>query len=370
MLKILNIKDINNNLINIYIWKSLIYLKKPKNIKEDDFKQIEFEKDIYVSYGWIDSHVHCDNQNKLYGSILDEIGYKNGVTTVIDAGSVGINSIERMWNINKQYITNLKILLNISKKGIYKQSELSNLKDIQFDYDKKFDNFVVGYKARMSNSVTLQTGLEPLKIFADTRKEKKIRKPIMVHIGNEPPKFLDIIKLLKKGDIITHIYNYKNNSLFNKDFTKTQDLEKAIDKKILFDVGHGNESFIFECAKESYRNNFIPDIISTDIYETNIKNKKVKSLSVTMNKFRKLGMEWKDILDRVIKNPYNFFNLRKMGEIKNGYIANLTFFKIKKNKNIEIDSKENILELEEQIVPLAVIVNGKFYEVQNNDEKI
>ncbi|WP_342259140.1 hypothetical protein [Spiroplasma endosymbiont of Dioctria linearis] len=368
MLKILNIKDINNNLIDIYILKGLIFLKKPLRFKENQFREINLDKDTYVSYGWIDSHVHCDNENKLYGSIIDEIGYKKGVTTVIDAGSVGINGIERMWGINKKNITNLKILLNISQKGIYRQSELSDLRDIKIDYNKRYENFIVGYKARMSNSVTLNTGIDSLSIFSNIRKNKNIKKPLMIHIGNEPPSFFEIVKLIKKGDIITHIFNYKNNSIFNKDFTLTNNLKNAIRKKILFDVGHGNESFIFDCAKGAFENNFIPDIISTDIYETNIKNNKVKSLAVTMNKFKKIGMKWSDIIERVTKKPYGYFKIKKMGEIKNKNIANLTFFKITKNKELEIDSRENILKIEEQITPVAVIVKGKFYEVNNNDK--
>ncbi len=368
MLKILNIKDINNNLMDIYILKGLIFLQKPLRFKEEQFKEINLDKDTYVSYGWIDCHVHCDNENKLYGSILDEIGYKKGVTTVIDAGSVGINGIERMWGINEKNITNLKILLNISKKGIYKQSELSDLRNIEINYHKKYKNFIVGYKARMSNSVTLNTGLKPLSIFTNFRKKQNIKKPIMIHIGNEPPSFFEIVNLLKEGDIITHIFNYKNNSIFNKDSTITNSLNYAIGKKILFDVGHGNESFIFNCAKGAFKNNFTPDIISTDIYEANIKNNKVKSLAVTMNKFRKIGMQWNEIIDRVTKNPYSYFKIKKMGEIKKNNFANLTFFKIKKNKVLEIDSKGNILKIEEQITPVAVIVKGQFYEVKNNDK--
>ncbi|AGR42209.1 amidohydrolase family protein [Spiroplasma diminutum] len=363
MLKILNIKDINNIKKNIYIINGKILFNKPDQFLETDFEEIKFENDIFVSYGWMDSHVHCDETNKIYGSNPEDIGYKMGVTTIVDAGSVGIDGIEKMWEVKKNLKTDLRILLNISKKGIYKQSELSNLEDITFEIDKKYENFIIGFKARMSKSVTLNKGIKPLDIFLEERELKNIKKPLMVHIGNEPPKFSDISKRLRKGDIITHIYNYKNNSVFNFDYTLTNDLKTCINKGIIFDVGHGSESFNYKCVNGTYANGFKPDIISTDIYNKNIEDGTVKSLAVTMSKFRSIGFEWEEILKMVSYNPYKHFNLKKMGKIQEGYIANLTFFKIEKNKLLEFDSLNNSIEIEEEIKPYAVIVNGNFYEV-------
>ncbi|KAF5303740.1 hypothetical protein FQR65_LT18962 [Abscondita terminalis] len=252
MKKILGIRNINNKIINIYIINNKIYLNKPENTNEDEFQNIILDKDIYVSYGWIDSHVHCDKENKLYGSEIDEIGFHQGVTTVIDAGSVGIDDISRMYDYSKKAITNLKIILNISKKGIYKQSELSNLNDISINFnEKKFKNFIVGYKARMSSSVTLESGTKALEIFNQIRDEQNIKLPLMVHIGNEPPVFGDIFPKLRKNDVITHIFNYKNYSIFDKNYEITESLNMAIEKGIKFDVGHDGRMTILGVSKIS-----------------------------------------------------------------------------------------------------------------------
>ena len=39
----------------------------------------------YVSSGWIDLHVHAFPEFDPYGDEVDEIGVKQGVTTIVDA---------------------------------------------------------------------------------------------------------------------------------------------------------------------------------------------------------------------------------------------------------------------------------------------
>ncbi|MGV2806251.1 amidohydrolase/deacetylase family metallohydrolase, partial [Clostridium perfringens] len=48
---------------------------------------------LYVSSGWIDMHVHAVAKLAPYGDAIDEIGVKQGVATIIDAGSCGADTI-------------------------------------------------------------------------------------------------------------------------------------------------------------------------------------------------------------------------------------------------------------------------------------
>lgn len=48
---------------------------------------------LYGSSGWIDLHVHAVPELDPYGDVIDEIGVKQGVTTVVDAGSCGADRI-------------------------------------------------------------------------------------------------------------------------------------------------------------------------------------------------------------------------------------------------------------------------------------
>lgn len=48
---------------------------------------------LYGSSGWIDLHVHAVPELDPYGDQIDEIGVKQGVTTLVDAGSCGADRI-------------------------------------------------------------------------------------------------------------------------------------------------------------------------------------------------------------------------------------------------------------------------------------
>ena len=53
-------------------------------------------KGQFISAGWIDAHVHCYEKMSLYYDYPDEVGVKNGVTTIVDAGSTGENNIDEL----------------------------------------------------------------------------------------------------------------------------------------------------------------------------------------------------------------------------------------------------------------------------------
>ncbi|WP_353625713.1 hypothetical protein [Bacillus sp. JCM 19041] len=54
---------------------------------------ITIPENAYVSAGWIDLHTHAFPKYRPYGAEADEIGWNTGVTTVVDAGTVGANDI-------------------------------------------------------------------------------------------------------------------------------------------------------------------------------------------------------------------------------------------------------------------------------------
>lgn len=357
-----NIRDLKGNKYTFSLNNfKLSFLSNP------EAQEYHFKNETFVSPGWIDIHTHCNPLNKFVGSKPDEVGYKTGVCMVVDAGSVGIDNLDELFLIQKDWKTNIRALLNISRIGIPGQYELNNLEDVVINYDQdKYKDFVIGYKGRISGSVVGDNGVEPLKRFNKLR-EKQSHLPLMVHLGNTPPSFAEIVENLQDGDIMTHVFNGKNQDLF-QDSKFTPDLQKAFAKGLKTDVGHGTSSFDGKLFSEilKNKNNFKPDFISTDIYEGNIKSGIVKDLATTMSKMHALGMSWVDVIDCVTINPARHFALKNFGEISE-YTTNLTFFEIQKTENQENDSKLQPIKLTEKIVPVAVILNGEFIELTHKE---
>src|SRR5699024_3606213 len=109
--------------------------------------------------------------------------------------------------------------------------------------------------------------------------------PLMVHIGSGPPAIQNILELLQKDDVITHFLNGKANNLFDREGKPLPELQRAIDRGVHLDVGHGNASFSFTVANQAKANEVHFDTISTDIYRKNRMYGPVYSMSSVLTKF-------------------------------------------------------------------------------------
>ncbi len=324
-------------------------------------------KETIISAGWIDSHVHCYEKMDLYYDFPDEIGIKKGVTTVIDAGTAGEKNIGDFYQLAQQAKTNVFALMNISEDGIVHQDELADLSKINQEKNlarlAQFPKFIVGIKARMSKTVVGDNGILPLKLAKELQKKAK-GIPLMVHIGSAPPTLDEVLSLLESGDIVTHCYNGKPNGIMDKNEKVKPFVLDAYSRGILFDIGHGTDSFNFKVGKKSVQENFLCQTISTDIYHRNRENGPVFDLATTMEKALYLGISLENILKMVTENPAKNFHLTTKGVLEVGKDADLTLFKIKNKEKYLIDSNGNEAIVSKEIQPTMTIVGGKVYPVE------
>ena len=324
-------------------------------------------KEAIISAGWIDSHVHCYEKMDLYYDFPDEIGIKKGVTTVIDAGTAGEKNIGDFYQLAQQAKTNVFALMNISEDGIVHQDELADLSKINQEKNlarlAQFPKFIVGIKARMSKTVVGDNGILPLKLAKELQKKAK-GIPLMVHIGSAPPTLDEVLSLLESGDIVTHCYNGKPNGIMDKNEKVKPFVLDAYSRGILFDIGHGTDSFNFKVGKKSVQENFLCQTISTDIYHRNRENGPVFDLATTMEKALYLGISLENVLKMVTENPAKNFHLTTKGVLEVGKDADLTLFKIKNKEKYLIDSNGNEAIISKEIQPTMTIVGGKVYPVE------
>ncbi|PPA70454.1 amidohydrolase/deacetylase family metallohydrolase [Jeotgalibacillus proteolyticus] len=319
---------------------------------------------LFVSSGWIDLHVHAFPEFKPYGDDIDEIGVKQGVTTIVDAGSTGANRISELAARGKEAKTNVFAFLNISKIGLERIDELSRLEWIDqqavIEAVQANDEIIVGLKARISQSVVKENGLEPLRIAQEL--SAKTQKPLMVHIGSAPPKIEDVIPLLKGGDVITHYLNGKENKLFDQEGKPLQVLQEAISRGVQLDVGHGTASFSFKVAEGAKESGVRFNTISTDIYKDNRLNGPVYGMANLLTKFLSLGYSLEEVIEGVTVNAADWLQKPELGRIKIGEKANLTLFSIKNDPIVLKDSYGNEKRSNTRIKAEGVVVNGEYIE--------
>lgn len=325
------------------------------------------ESGSYISAGWIDDHVHCNPTMDIYYDEPDLIGVHSGVCTVIDAGSCGYSNVDAFFQCVKNAKTNVYALLNISDIGLIRQDELSDLSLIQIDHIKEkfnmYPDFLLGIKARMSQSVVGDNGIQPL-VMA-----KKIQKelgdiPLMVHIGSAPPPLEDIMPLLDHHDMVTHCFNGKANSIIDSDMHIKSCVLCAQKRGVAFDLGHGTASFDFNVARHCFNLGFKCCTISTDIYHRNRVSGPVMSFAVTLSKMLHLGYSLEEIIDKVTRAPAEFFKIQNKGKIEIGYDADFTIFEVKDAQFEAIDSSGNREIIHKLIQPRHVIVGGVMIDME------
>jgi dihydroorotase len=342
-------------------------------IKDGKFVQvIEVENDpkvkiidvdgSYVAPGFMDMHVHVFKDYTELGIDPDLIGIKQGVTTIADAGSTGCEDFPRFKEmIIDKSKTEILTFLNISVKGLcHGLSELADLNNLmtldQFAEIRANEPSIVGLKARMSSSVVKQSGIKPL-IYARGLADMT-RVPIMTHIGNPPPNLEEIFPLLRAGDIVTHAFHGKKHGILDGKGVLISDALAGLKRGVLFDVGHGTDSFSFKTLMKYKENYHYPFTISTDIYLKNYAQP-VGSLMLTMSKLLHLGYRLEEVVKSVTIHVKEILNLKEQGTFEFGTRADVTIFKLLEQKTEIMDSMGEIQVCDRVLHPHMTLRNGE-----------
>lgn len=363
---------VNNSKIDVLIDKGKIVDINPLNKNIDAKKVIDLEGKSFVSAGWVDDHVHVYEKLSLYYDTPDKDGVEAGVTTIIDAGSTGADNLPDFYKITRDVKTNVYAMCNISKTGIIAQDELGDLTRIREELVRemieKYPDFVVGIKARISKSVVSGNGVVPLE------EAKKIQAqnhhiPLMVHVGSNPPDLNDILANMTEDDIMTHCFNGKPNGIVDQATGEIKNCaSNAYDRGVIFDVGHGTDSFNFAVAEKAFAKGYAPKSISSDLYHRNRENGPVYNLATVMDKMLLIGYSLKDIIKMVTEAPADNFDLKNKGKLRVGYDGDLTIFHVADRVKKLTDSNGNVRTTDRVITPDYAVVAGKVYETELEDE--
>ncbi|MFZ4451636.1 amidohydrolase/deacetylase family metallohydrolase [Salibacterium aidingense] len=331
------------------------------HLKKGDSRMDNQHPELYLSPGWIDIHTHVFDAFTQISVPADEAGLKKGVHIVADAGSAGEATLPGLRKyIIPQSKTNIKVWLNISSQGLVHLKEVSELRFINVEKTleaiEQHKDIICGVKVRASGAIVEEMGTQPLKLAKLVAKEAGL--PLMVHIGEAPPVIEDVLDQLSEGDVITHVYHGKVGHPWNQNGKPIDSLQRAIDRGVKLDVGHGAASFSFEVCKNAFGQGYFPDTISTDIHIRNI-NGPVFNISNVMTKLLKFGCSIHDIIKAVTLEPAKILDLEDWCDLDNG-LENATLFQIVDQENQTYkDSYGSEVKTKKMIVPAAVIREGQ-----------
>ena len=291
---------------------------------------------MYVIPGLIDIHTHVyagTGERHSYAGDLsvypDGFTLRNGVTTIVDAGSSGWRNFPDFKDrVIDRSETRVLAMLNIVGSGMRGGKYENNLEDMQAEPTAamalKYPGVIVGIKSAHF------MGPE-WKPYEQAVKAGTIAHiPVMIDFGGrriERPLYELLETVLRPGDIYTHALSGERGEQDFKTGGPGRGMREGRARGIYFDVGHGQASFAWFTAIPLYKAGFAPDSISTDLHIDSM-NAGMKDMLNVGDKFLAMGMPLQEVVRDMTWNPAREILQTQLGNMSVGAIADVAVISV------------------------------------------
>ncbi|QNL50757.1 amidohydrolase/deacetylase family metallohydrolase [Olivibacter sp. SDN3] len=335
-------------------------------------KQLVDAVGSYVTPGLIDLHTH-----HYWGTNLDQaymngpnafppdgFSLRNGVTTVVDAGSPGAETFYYYKEQTiKQSKTRVLAFLNIAKQGMrgghFEQDTTQMEASLAAKVAKDNPEHIVGFKVAHFEGRSWAPVDQAVKAS-----DLAGGLPVMVDFGGANPP-LPIQELffdhLRPGDIFTHAFAEIPGREYIVDIEKKRVkpfVHDARKKGIKFDVGYGGISFSFSQAVPAVKEGFYPDAISTDIHIGSM-NGAMKDMLTVMSKFLVMGMDLPNVIAASTWQPAQIIKRESLGHLSVGALADIAILHVRKGNFGYFDYKGTKVKGQKKLECELTIRDGK-----------
>ena len=338
-------------------------------LDRDDAREVIDATGLYVIPGMIDVHVHVFEGVSHYGIPPDPTCLAKGATTVVDAGSAGADTFPGF----RKYVidvseTRVLAQVNISSQGMLTQEigeftipEYANVAKACAMIEKHRD-VILGVKVRLTKNslVSEASGMTPLHRAREAADAAGL--PIMVHPQDAWCDSLDdILAVMGDGDILTHCFHGHPCGILDGHGRIRQSVRDAIDRGVLFDVGHGQGSFSWRVVESALEQGVEPHTISSDLHFYNVDGP-VYDLANVVTKFLHLGMSLDDAIAKVTSGPAGIVGMDgQIGTLAVGAWGDAVGCEMREGEYRLEDSHGETRPGSRKLAPVTVIKSGRVY---------
>ena len=310
-----------------------------------------------VAPGLIDIHTHCAREGRGPGMVLND-----GVTGWIDAGSQGADRIAEIVAVAKTSPQLGRCLINVGRAGILTEGDTMDLNRADVGTMReaiaKNRDFVVGIKARLSREVAGTNDVEVLRRAQEVATYFNL--PVMIHMGQTSSPLPALLRLLKEGDIVTHMFAPPPNSIIDDNGRILPEVHEARRRGVWFDVGNGVTGHMrWDTIEAIMKAGFWPDTFSTD-WNVNSATSGVIDFPNCMSKLLGLGMSVPEAIACATTNAARTFPVfRDRGTLNAGAIADVALIELREGTFEFLDNYNNKRTGKQRLFPSGTVLNGK-----------
>ena len=307
--------------------------------------------------GLVDIHTHAARSKDGPALCLED-----GVTAWVDGGSRGADGIDEAIAITRAASNRGRVLINIARTGIVAGGELKDIAVADVAAARaavlRHRDMIIGVKARLSNDVAGVNDLEAL------RRAQAVARPfglpVMIHMGQTVSPLPAILDLLKRGDIVTHLYAPAPNGILDAEGRVLPQVLAARRRGIVFDFANGRNGHVtWDVAERAMRQGFWPDTISTD-WNTQSRTTGVVDFPNVMSKFLLLGMPLGEVIARSTIKPARVFKaFAARGTLRIGAPADVAILELREGSFEFVDNYKATRTGRQRLFPIATVTGGK-----------
>lgn len=333
---------------------------------KDALKTVDV-KGLEVTPGLIDLHVHVyagTGEKYSYAGDLslfpDGFTLRNGVTTVVDAGSSGWRNFDDFkQRVIDRSITRVLADLNIVGSGMRGATYENDLTDMNGQITalkaKQYPGVIVGIKS--AHFLGPEWWPYDQAVLAGTL----ANIPVKIDYGANRPErpLLDLVSThLRPGDIYTHCFSGLRGEQNPVTGGPSEALLVMRKRGIYCDVGHGGGSFSWTVAGPIMKSGYMPDSISTDIHVDSM-NAGMKDLLNVADKMLALGEPLPEVIAGMTSHPAHEIKQEKLGNLSVGAIADVAVLSVQTGQIGLVDMFNTRLMGTRKLVCEMTIKEGK-----------
>lgn len=303
-------------------------------------------KEQIVSAGLIDSHLHLRKMSADGLGVGEWACFPFGVTAAVDAW------IEQ----DNVTVATARMIKTIGFIGTWISGNHLHTDKVE-PLRKVWKEKAVGIKVCFDGKDTDARDITPIREAVEVANQHGLK--VMVHCNHSPVPMVEIVKTLRKGDVLTHAYHGGQNAAAEDDF---QCLQYAREKGVVLDAGFaGHIHTDFGVYRKAVEKGYAPDLISTDLtlYST-FKRGGRYGLTACMNIAKVCGQDEESIFRSVTSTPACVFGkAEEWGYLKEGRSADIAVLAYEDDPYDLTDFSGNRVAWDKGYKCKLTIVNGE-----------